>query len=381
MASIIKIVKEIFTFYVLQRTKSNFAVATIIESALEMCQSSIMNLKELSKHLGLSPTTVSRALNGYPEVGAETKRRVDAEAQRLGYQPNPHARRLATGRSHAIGHVFPTDRSLMIDPLFSDFVAGAAEIYAAHGFEVMLHAGGSEDEISVYRRYAQGGAVDGVVVLGPRVNDLRIAVLNKLKLPFIVHGRLDEHEDSYAWLDIDNRGAFQKATKLLTDLGHRRIGIINGLEDMTFALHRKQGYESALRDKGIGIDPMITSSGLMTEENGYRQTKRILQMANRPTALLLSSMLLVSGAMRAINEMGMQIGKDISVIAHDDGLPFLNADGLVPSLTTTRSSIRAAGSRVAELLLNIITDSDAEQPHELWSVDLIVRGSTGAVGV
>jgi LacI family transcriptional regulator len=91
--------------------------------------------------------------------------------------------------------------------------------------------------------------------------------------------------------------------------------------------------------------------------------------------------LLVSGAMRAVNEMGLQIGKDISLIAHDDGLPFLNADGLVPSLTTTRSSIRAAGSRVAELLLNIITDAEAEQPHELWSVDLIVRGSTGSVGV
>ena len=340
-----------------------------------------MNLKELAKHLNLSPTTVSRALNGYPEVGAETKRRVSDEARRLCYQPNPHARRLATGRSHAIGHVFPTDRSLMIDPLFSDFVAGAADVYSAHGFEVMLHAGGTEDELSVYRRYAQGGAVDGVVVLGPRVNDPRIALLNSLKLPFIVHGRLDEHEDGYAWLDIDNRGAFQKATKLLTDLGHRRIGLINGAEDMTFALHRKQGYESALSSKDIHIDPLITSSGPMTEENGYRQSKRILQLANRPTALLLSSMLLVSGAMRAINEMGLQIGKDISLIAHDDGLPFLNADGLVPSLTTTRSSIRSAGSRVAELLLSIITDAEIEQPHELWSVDLIVRGSTGAVGV
>ena len=103
-----------------------------------------MNLKELAKHLNLSPTTVSRALNGYPEVGAETKRRVGDEARRLGYQPNPHARRLATGRSHAIGHVFPIDRSLMIDPLFSDFVSGAADVYSAHGFEVMLHAGGND---------------------------------------------------------------------------------------------------------------------------------------------------------------------------------------------------------------------------------------------
>jgi LacI family transcriptional regulator len=336
-----------------------------------------MNLKELAKHLKLSPTTVSRALNGYPEVGAETRRRVDEEARRIGYRPNPHARRLATGRAHAIGHVFPSDRTLMIDPLFSDFVAGAADVYTAHGFDVMLHAGGQEDELSVYRRYAQGGAVDGVVVLGPRLNDPRIALLNELKLPYIVHGRVGDGETGYAWMDIDNRGAFQRATKLLTDLGHQRIGLINGLEDMNFAFQRRQGYERALTDKGLMIDPQITSSGLMTEENGYRQSKRILQLVKRPTALILGSMLLVSGAMRALNELGLVIGKDVSLIAHDDGLPFLNAEGLVPSLTTTSSSIRAAGARVAELLLGMITDVDAEQPHELWNVDLIVRGSTG----
>ncbi len=336
-----------------------------------------MNLKELAKHLNLSPTTVSRALNGYPEVGEATRKRVDEEARRFGYRPNPHARRLATGQAHAIGHVFPSDNTVTIDPLFADFIAGAAEVYDSHGFEVMLHSGGQEDDLSVYRRYAQGGAVDGVVVLGPRIDDPRIALLNELKLPFIVHGRMGDEEAGYPWMDIDNRGAFQRATKLLTDLGHKRIGLINAQEDMTFAFQRRQGYERALQEKGLQIDPQITSTGPMTEQNGYRQTKRILQRSNRPTALLLGNMLLVSGAMRAIYEMGLVIGKDVSLIAHDDGLPFLNAEGLVPSLTTTRSSIREAGGRVAELLLGIITDPEAEQPHELWNVDLIVRGSTG----
>jgi LacI family transcriptional regulator len=336
-----------------------------------------MNLKELAKHLNLSPTTVSRALNGYPEVGEATRRRVDEEARRFGYRPNTHARRLATGRAHAIGYVLPADKSLMIDPLFSDFVSGATDVYATHGFDVMLHAGGQEDELSVYQRYAQGGSVDGVVVLGPRLVDPRIDLLNKLKIPYIVHGRIGGTESGYAWLDIDNYSAFHRATKLLIDLGHHRIGLINGSEDFNYAYDRRRGYEKALQDRGLKTDPLITSSGLMTEENGYRQTKRILQLSNRPTALILGSMLLVAGAMRAVNEMGLVIGRDVSLIAHDDGLPFLNAQSLVPSLTTTSSSIRAAGARVAELLLGVITDVDAEQPQELWTVDLIVRGSTG----
>jgi LacI family transcriptional regulator len=340
-----------------------------------------MNLKELAKHLNLSPTTVSRALNGYPEVGEATRKRVDEEARRFGYRPNTHARRLATGRAHAIGYVFPSDNSLMIDPLFSEFVSGATDVYATHGFDVMLHAGGAEDEISVYRRYAQGGAVDGVVVLGPRLDDQRIDVLNKLKMPYVVHGRISQREAGYAWLDIDNYGAFHRATKLLLDLGHTRIGLINGFEDFNYANDRRRGYEKALYERGLKVDPLVTSSGMMTEENGYRQCKRILQLVNRPTALILGSMLLVAGAMRAINEMGMRIGQDVSLIAHDDGLPFLNAASLVPALSTTTSSIRAAGGRVAELLLGMITDSEAEHPHELWPVDLIVRGSTGPVRV
>jgi LacI family transcriptional regulator len=363
----------------LQRSKIPRSFDRIIESALETCHNHFMNLKQLSKHLNLSQTTVSRALNGYPEVSEETRRRVDEVARRVGYRPNPHAMRLATGKSHAIGHVLPSDRRLMIDPHFSDFIAGAGDVYSANGFDVMLHVGGSEDEQTVYRRYAQSGAVDGVVIMGPRLDDWRIDLLTELDLPFIVHGRVGDMEDGYAWLDIDNRGAFQKATKLLTDLGHRRIGLINGIESMTFAAHRRQGYEEALLASGLRTDPAIMTSDSMTEENGYRQTKRLLGLHDRPTALVFSSMLSVSGAMRAAHELDLNVGSDVSLIAHDDGLPFLNAEGLVPALTTVRSSIRAAGSRVAELLIGIINNQESEQPHELWNVDLIVRGSTGPV--
>lgn len=338
-----------------------------------------MNLKQLAEHLNLSQTTVSRALNGYPEVGAETRRRVDEAARALGYRPNPYAMRLATGRANTIGHVLPSDGTLLIDPHFSDFIAGAGDVYSAAGLDVMLHVGGPENEQTVYRRYAQTGAVDGVVVMGPRLTDWRVQFLKELKLPFIVHGRVGEDEGGYAWLDIDNRGAFHAAGRHLTDLGHRRIGLINGPEVMTFAIHRRQGYETALQEVGVKLDAEIMASGQMTEENGYRGAKRILSLPNRPTALLLSSMLLVSGVIRACYELNLAIGKDVSLIAHDDGLPFLNAQGLVPTLSTVRSSIRDAGSRVANLLIAMIADPEAPQPHELWPVELIARGSTGPV--
>jgi LacI family transcriptional regulator len=129
----------------------------------------------------------------------------------------------------------------------------------------------------------------------------------------------------------------------------------------------------------VPIDNSLISSDAMTEENGYRKTRALLSREDRPTAIICSRILLASGAIRAVHEAGLRIGKEISLIAHDDGLPFLRAEGLSPPLTTTRSSIRAAGSRIAELLLQMIVSPSLELPHELWNAELIVRGSTGPV--
>lgn len=149
-----------------------------------------MNLKQLAQHLNLSQTTVSRALNGYPEVNAETRRRVSEAARAFNYRPNPHAMRLATGKSHSIGHVLSADRTMMIDPHFSDFMAGAGEVYGSRGFDVLLNVSAPEEEEAVYRRFAQSGTVDGVVLHGPKLNDRRPGLLQELGLPFIVHAGL-----------------------------------------------------------------------------------------------------------------------------------------------------------------------------------------------
>jgi LacI family transcriptional regulator len=344
---------------------------------LEKWQTSYMNLKGLAAYLNLSQTTVSRALNGYPEVSEETRNRVREAARLHNYRPNPNAMRLATGRSHAIGHILPTDRTLMMDPHFSEFISGAGEVFGIRGFDLVMSMASPESEASVYRRFKHSSTVEGFVVHGPQIDDWRLSLLTDLGLPFIVHGRFGSTEEGYAWLDIDNRGAFEQATRLLADLGHRRIALINGLEVMTFAAHRRQGYEAALRSRGLTPDPAIMSSDQMTEENGYIRMRSFLESTCRPTAAICSSMLSASGAIRAIQEDGLKVGADISLIAHDDGMPFLKAEGLSPPLTTTRSPIRDAGCRIADLLLGLIENPGSELPRELWKPDLVVRGSTG----
>lgn len=336
-----------------------------------------MRLKELASHLGLSQTTVSRALNGYPEVNEATRQRVLDAARRYDYRPNASARRLATGRSGAIGIVLPTDRNLLLDPHFVEFQAGLGERLMKDEIDIVLSPSRAGDEMATYRRMAVSSRVDAVILASPTVNDPRVALLTELGLPFVVHGRADSPID-HAWLDIDNEGAFHHATKHLLDLGHRRIGLINGETRQTFAIDRERGFRNALAAHGIPVDERLIAEGIMTDETGYRLTARFLAETPRPTALLVSSMMMSLGALRAIRSAGLALGSDISMIAHDDVIPFLNPDAMVPTMSTTRSSIRAAGTRVAELLMEIVADGRAPDTiHELWPVDLVIRGSTG----
>ncbi|NJM83074.1 MAG: LacI family DNA-binding transcriptional regulator, partial [Tabrizicola sp.] len=273
-----------------------------------------MNLKELATRLGLSPTTVSRALNGYPEVNESTRERVMAAAKRHNYRPNTRAIRLATGRAMAVGHVIPiATRHEIVNPVFADFIAGAGETYSRNDYDMILSVVPDEGEEETYRTLKSKGNVDGVIVHAPRMNDPRISLLRAIELPFVVHGRATGSSDPYCWLDVNNRRAFQRATEFLLDLGHRRIGLVNGLEYMDFAIRRRTGYLDALTARGLPADAALMASDEMTEISGFRATQRMLALQDPPTALLAASMISgmgVSGKQNSGKAEQQNIGSD-----------------------------------------------------------------------
>jgi LacI family transcriptional regulator len=337
-----------------------------------------MNLKQLSQKLGLSQTTVSRALNGYPEVNEATRLRVERAAAQYHYRPSTRAKGLATGKALAIGHVIPiSSKHEMVNPIFGDFIAGAGETYARHGYEMILCTADDGQEEQVYRGLKARRAVDGVVVHGPRLDDSRIRLLHDIGLPFVVHGRSSGATLPYAWLDVNNRHAFQRATDFLLDLGHLRIGLINGMECMDFAHRRRDGYTIALLARGVPVDPAIMRSSEMTEDFGYQSTRDMLALGDPPTALLCASLISALGARRAVEEAGLVMGRDVSIITHDDDLSYLKNGGDIPIFTATRSSVRAAGARLAEILLGGIADPDLPHQNVLLEAELMVGRSTG----
>jgi LacI family transcriptional regulator len=338
-----------------------------------------MNLRELSNLLGLSQTTVSRALNGFPEVAEETRLRVKAAAEMHGYRPSAAARRLATGQSGTLGVVFPRQRNMLSDLIWTEFLSGLVDKSSELGFDITLAmASGSQSEESVYRRAVRSARVDAMILSSPLLADPRIDLLRELNMPFIVHGRTTSAMP-YPFVDIDNEGAFLKAGKLLLDLGHKRIALLNDDPKYNFANDRLTGYLHAIASANIPRDDDLISNLPMTEESGITEAKTMLQLKQPPTAFLCSSIAQATGVRKIAVEKKLVIGKDISIIAHDDMLHALRADSFDPPLTTTQSPIAEGGRRLVQLLVSGLTGDSTTVAQEVLPVDLIVRASTGPV--
>ena len=337
-----------------------------------------MNLRELSKLLGLSQTTVSRALNGFPEVSEDTRARVRAAAELHGYRPSAAARRLATGQSGTLGLVFPDERNMLGDLLFTEFLGGCVVKASELSYDITLAmAHGSQSEESVYRRAVRNARVDAMILSSPLIADPRPALLRQLGMPFIIHGRT-QCAEPYGYLDIDNEGAFFAAAKLLADLGHRRVALLNGERHFNFASDRERGFRAAFAMRGIGIASNFICADPMNEQNGYGQASRLLQFAKaeRPTGFVCSSISQAAGVRRACAGLGISIGSDIALIAHDDRIHDMGAENFDPPLTATQSSIGDAGRRLVELCAGMLQSPAGPLPAEVWPVDLVVRQST-----
>nr|BAB96537.1 PalR [Agrobacterium tumefaciens] len=227
-----------------------------------------MKLKEFAEKVGLSPTTVSRALGGYPEVREETRQRVMEAALKYGYRPNANAVRLATGRAGAIGVVMGRSGG---GHFFSEFMGGMATRLEQEETDILVSVtvdNNLDEELAIFSRLAASGRVDGIIVHSPRPEDERIALLHRLGVPFIVHGR-SKTPFEHAWLDIDNHDVTYRPTIHFLERGHRRIALINGPVGRTFVQDREQGF------RGCAGHPWHHARSAFHDERAFQRRYRL----------------------------------------------------------------------------------------------------------
>jgi LacI family transcriptional regulator len=334
-----------------------------------------IDLKKLSARLGLSPTTVSRALNGYTDVSEATRARVVQMASELGYQPNLGARRLAMGRADAIGIVYPVDTDFLGNPAFLEMIAGVSDRLEAAGMDLLLAAAREQSELRTYERLVRGRRVDGLIVAHTRVVDPRIDYLMQSRMPFVAYGRTASPDD-FAWFDFDNELGGELAVRHLALLGHKRIGYIHAPLTYNFAQQRYAGFVRGLQAAGLPNAPELMVVGSMNRRGGYEACGHLLGLKRRPTAVVVDNNVGGIGVMRALLQAGVEIGRDVSVVVYG-GMP---VDTLL--IGEEVAAIRqptsyTTGTKIADMMLTLIEGGTLEQRHVLWQPEFVSGTSIG----
>ena len=335
-----------------------------------------VSIKDIAKAAGVSHSTVSRALSDSPLVSTETKERIQLLAQEMGYSPDAQERSLVVGRTQTLGVVVTT----IVDPFIAEIVEAIENTAHGHGYSVILassHADREREMAAV--RMLHSKRVDGVIVTSSRVGALYRDHLDSLAVPVVLLNNHSEQRGPYTFsISVDNRRGGHIAATHLIELGHRRIAYVRGAADHSDDLARLEGYQEALIDAGISVDPALVVPSTGRVGGGARALPVLLQMSDRPTAVFCYNDITAVGLLRAAREMNVSIPRDLAVVGFDD-VPL--ASYVEPALTTVAQPKGEMGRRAAEMVLELLSRG-AEDGGAVSNVvvqgELIVRESSGA---
>lgn len=329
-------------------------------------------IKDIARLANVSHMTVSRALNHSPLIKEETKRKILEIAEQLQYVPNYNAKSLVLQRSHTIGLFFTS----MVQGTSSSFLAEAIRgVGQEVGVQYNLFLRGIddfEDFSSIHRR-----RFDGILLMSQSErDDAFIRHVREQEIPLVVLNRNVGDPAIVNFVSNDREGAYA-LTRYLIDLGHTRIGLVEGIPGYKSTQERKEGYLRAMTAAGLEVRKEWVVEGRYDVESGYLAMGRLmaLSLAERPTAVFCSNDDMAIGAMKAAAEAGLQIPADVSVVGFDD-IGFSHYTN--PPLTTVQRPIEQLSRMGARKVLELIDEPSVGGECVLLDTRLVCRESAGA---
>jgi DNA-binding LacI/PurR family transcriptional regulator len=333
-----------------------------------------VTLAEIAQVAEVSVSTVSRALSNknYP-LKKESRERILKLAEEMGYKPNLVARSLQSNHSHLVGVI--VDR--MQSPFSAATVQGIQDGLKQAGYSISIVNSNRDQDLAIeainsfYSRQ-----VDGIVILNSWLHTYNDPILSLQDRPFVFVNRVFGNRIQNCVGPGDQYGA-QLATQHLVDLGHRRIGYINGMGDWIEAQNRLSGYRDVLIKHGLPVDNALIRQGDWSVDSGYQAARELLALEERPTAIFAANDIMALGAIYAIQEAGLDIPADVAIVGYDDR-DF--AVWIRPKLTTIRMPSFEMGQAAARLLLKQFAGEELEDATHIPG-ELIIRESCGANGL
>ena len=330
-------------------------------------------IRQLAEHLDISIGTVSRALNGKPDVNEETRKRVLEAARSLGYVANQSGRALRKGSTGVIGFMIQTGPAITGDgdTFFMSVLDGVQAVLARHKLDlVALLCSSEEDPLDYLKRVVARGFADGIVLSAIRRHDARLDMLAKRRVPFVTLGR-SLTDVGQPWIDLDFEGMAETSIERLVERGHRRIAVTRPHDDINLGYVFVDRCRQVLARHGLELADEYIFRSLPNEAGGYQIARDLLACKERPTAILLINEALTTGLYRGLNEAGLMPGRDIAVI----GRRSPHSHFLSPRLTAYGLSLRDLGIALGETLLATIpayAATYAERPTRmLWPMTLV----------
>ncbi|WP_224242836.1 LacI family DNA-binding transcriptional regulator [Hyalangium gracile] len=325
-----------------------------------------VTLEEVARRAGVSPSTVSRILNGTARVRDSKRQAVERAIADLNYRPNVMAQGLARGSSMSVG-VITQD---IASPFFNEALKGIEDSLAKAGYAPLFVSGHWKKEKEVEcMSLLVARRVDGVIVLTGMIDDASLMEY-AARLPLVITGR-NLHGPNVVSIQANNEQAGYEATCHLIELGHTRIAHIAGPEANVDAQQRLEGYRRALREHGLPVDERLIATGDFHESSGLLAVNQLLETRLNFTALFVANDQMAYGARLALYRKGIRVPEDMSIIGFDD-LP--SSLYTTPPLTTVRQPAYDLGKIAGDAMLGLIHGQDYAIPT--IPLQVIVREST-----
>lgn len=327
-------------------------------------------IREIAALAGVSIATVSRVLNGRPDVAPETRDAVLQHIRAHNFTSNRSARSLAGGRTGLIGLTTPNVHA----EYFALLTSGAAEaLYEQDMRSVICPTLHEHDrEVSLLERL-MGGTTDGAILLLPSESSDELNHLLEQGFPFVVLDPRDPLDDRIPVVSAAHWSGARAAVDHLTSLGHRRIAAISGPTDWTANIDRLAGYHAALAATGILAPPEYIRESDFLIDGGLETTRRLLNLPQPPTAIFAFNDNMAIGAMRAVRERGLSVPEDVSIVGFDDSS---GATIVSPRLTTVSQPLQEMGRVAVSLLVRLLEGQRVQALRLELATKLIVREST-----
>jgi LacI family transcriptional regulator, galactose operon repressor len=326
-------------------------------------------IRDVARHAGVSVATVSRVLNGRPDVSRETREAVLRVVREQGFSSNRNARALSAGRTGLVGMTLP-----FVHEYFGRFLDGASEALYEQDMRIVLCPTLHEHqrEATLLELLMQG-TTDGALLLLTTESSDELKALRDQGYPFVVLDPRKPLDEGIPAVSATHWAGAKAATDHLLSLGHRRIGAITGPHGWVASVDRLDGYHAALAGAGVLPAPELVAKGNFTTESGYAGAAGLLDTSEPPTAIFAFNDEMAVGAMKAARERGLRLPEDLSVVGFDD----LERAAIVsPALTTVRQPLAEMGRMAVSLLIRLLDNQRLEALSVELATKLVVREST-----